>query len=442
MSDASDDSLPPKGRFERFRKLATLSAQLGSEVVGRGVRRLAGGEGELVTRAAAERLVATLGEMKGMAMKVGQALSMDPDLLPPEVRAVVARLQNQAPAMGWPTVARVVEEELGAPPQVAFARFEHAPLAAASLGQVHRAWLLDGRPVAVKVQYPGIARTLQSDLANLGVLVRTVSLTGRALDGTEYFKSLQGELLRELDYRREAGLARTFARAVEGLPGLVVPGVVDSHSSGRLLTLELLEGPTLRDFVASQPAAAERLQVSRLLVHALYGPFLSAGCIHGDPHPCNFLVLPGGRLGVLDFGSIRHFSPAFAGALRRLFLAVAGGQDVAGRLDVVALVREAGFTLELPEEEARPLLAGLLHLAGRPLRSAEYDYAQDTTLRDLRHFVALHATRLLRVRPPPEGLLFLRAVGGLAQNLKLLGARGDFARIHRELAERVAGAAA
>jgi predicted unusual protein kinase regulating ubiquinone biosynthesis (AarF/ABC1/UbiB family) len=431
MADSSDEKLPPQGRFQRFRKLATLSAQLGTDMVGRGVRRMVGGEAELLSRGAAEKLVATLGDLKGMAMKFGQAVSMDPDLLTPELRAVVSRLQNQAPPMGWATVARVVEEELGAPPDQRFAHFERAPMAAASLGQVHRARLADGREVAVKVQYPGVAEGLQNDLQAMGVLVKTVSRTSRALDGTAYFRELQAELLLELDYLREARLARELARATAGMPELKVPAVVDTHTAARVLTLELLPGRTLKDFAADGEDNTERFRVSRLLVRATYGPFFRAGLIHGDPHPGNFLVMPDGRLGLLDFGSIKHFAPHFVDANRSIFLDVVRGAPH----DVVQRCREAGFTWETPDAEVEPLMEQVFQVAGRSMRSEDYDYAADTTARDLRQLFATNATRMLKVRPPPEGMFFFRSTGGLALNLKLLGARGDFRAVYHELAE-------
>ena len=221
MASDSDDKLPPQGRLTRLRKLAGLSAQLGADVLKTGARRLAGQEPELITKGMAEKLVATLGELKGAAMKFGQAVSMDPDLLTPEVRQVLARLQNQAPAMGYDTVARVIREELGAPPEALFREFHREPLAAASLGQVHRAVLEDGRPVVVKVQYPGVGDSLQGDLDNLGMVVKTLSKASKAMDGTAYFQELREEFLLELDYRREARLCLGFARGASRLPDLL-----------------------------------------------------------------------------------------------------------------------------------------------------------------------------------------------------------------------------
>src|SRR5271165_846712 len=252
-----DSGGPPSSRFKRLSKLAGLGAALGTDVVSRGVKRLAGADPTGLSAGAAEKLVATLGDLKGAVMKLGQVASMDPDLFPPEIRAILSRLQNEAPPMAFPTVRRVVEKELGAPLQALYREFTETPLAAASLGQVHRAWLLDGREVVVKVQYPGIDRALKSDIDNLGAVVKALALTGRALDGRAYFRELSEELLHELDYRREARLATDFARASSSLSDIKVPEVVEDRTSARVLTLELLAGQTLKSFLANAPSNTE-----------------------------------------------------------------------------------------------------------------------------------------------------------------------------------------
>ncbi|WP_257457421.1 ABC1 kinase family protein [Archangium lipolyticum] len=431
-SDPSDldDKLPTQGRFTRFRKLAGLSAQLGADVLKSGARRLVGQEPELLSRAAAEKLVTTLGELKGAAMKLGQAVSMDTEFLSPEVRQVIARLQNEAPPMPYEVVARVLREELGDSPEALFRDFDKTPLAAASLGQVHRAVLHDGRPVAVKIQYPGIAATLSGDMDNLGLVVNTLSKASRLADGTAYFQELREEMLLETDYLREAGLCTAFGRGVARLPELKVPAVISERTSRRVLTLELLQGRTLKDWVVSEPSAEERFRVARQLILAIYGPFFTVGEMHADPHPGNFMVLEDGRLGLLDFGSIKRFSPHFVDANRRMFLHAVRLES----MDVMGLSREVGFTSELPDAEASELIQEVLHIAGRPMRSTSYDYATCSITRDMKLHFARNASRFLKIRPPAEAVMFFRSTGGLAQNLRLIGARGDFRAVFQEVA--------
>ncbi|HZH03892.1 MAG TPA: AarF/ABC1/UbiB kinase family protein, partial [Myxococcaceae bacterium] len=310
-----------------------------------------------------------------------------------------------------------------------FATFDREPLAAASLGQVHRATLEDGRPVVVKVQYPGVDDALKSDLENLGVLVKALAKTSRALDGRTYYQELQREFAAELDYQREATLCRAFGEVVSSIEGLRVPHVIEERTASRVLTLEYLPGPTLRTFAEAGPSAEERFRVSRLLVRAIYGPFLKAGWIHSDPHPGNFIVMPNGQLGLVDFGSVKQFSESFVQANRRTLLR-ALAHDVE---DVVQVLRDVGFTLDLPEPEAREVTAEILEIAGRPLRSGHYDFSQCTMASDMRKLGARRMATMLKIRPPQEAVMFFRGTGGCTQNLKMLGAQGDFRQIYREL---------
>lgn len=406
-----------------------MSARVSTGLAARAAARVMGKDPDALERQATERIVATLGELKGAAMKLGQALSMDPDALPPELRQVISRLQNQAPPVPYEEIAAVVEQELGAPPERAFAHFARAPLAAASLGQVHRAQLPDGREVAVKVQYPGMVEAIASDFANLGLIVNAMGRAHRALDGREYYEEFRREIALETDYAREAMLARRYRELLAPFADLWVPEVIASHSTRRVLTLEFVPGQTLHDFAHGPADNAARLRVSGQLIRAIYGPFLRAGEVHADPHPGNFLVVPDGRFAVLDFGSVKAFSPSFTDATRAYFAARMRGQPV----DVLASVKAAGFRVELPDDEARALLVELQEIVGRPVLGEHYDYRTDTASREVRALIASRSADFLRIRPPAEGVMFARAIGGCAQNLRALGAEGDFRAIYRSL---------
>ncbi len=431
MSDDSDFK-PSTGRFSRFARLAGLGARLSTEVVSKGVKKLAGSTEGILGNAGAEKLVATLGEMKGLAMKLGQAMSMDPDQLPPEVRSVISRLQNQAPAMPYATVREVIKRELGAYPEEKYLEFDPKPLASASLGQVHRAKTLDGREVAVKVQYPDIGKAMMSDLANLGSMVTVVSKGMGITEGKAYFGELRDELLKELDYREEAARAREYALAAKVAVDLVVPEPDESLTAERVLTLQMIHGETLKDVLnrLDDVPNAERFRISRLLIRAIWAPFLGSGSIHADPHPGNFIVMNDGRMAVLDFGSVKQLSPQWLEVNRRMFRWILDGRA----FDAVKLSRDAGFIISLKDAECEPFIQGTIDIACKPVRSNDFDFATADTTRLMRAHFLKHAFKISQMRPPKEGLMFYRALGGLIQDLQNLKARGDFRSIYEELA--------
>ncbi|HYV45478.1 MAG TPA: AarF/ABC1/UbiB kinase family protein [Myxococcaceae bacterium] len=429
---AKGTSRPPQGRLHRLRKLAGVGARVGVDVVGKAVKRWRGGEEDApISLGTAEKLAATLGDLKGAAMKLGQFAAMDAELLPAEVRAVLARLQNEAPPMPWEDVADVIEDELGAPPESLFAELEREPMAAASLGQVHRGKMADGREVVVKVQYPGIGAALEADLDNMGSVAKAVNAAFGKMAG--YFSEIRRELLAELDYAREARLCGEFREAARSLPDLCVPFTVPERTRTRVLTLERLPGETLKAFLGrgvEKAAPEERFRVSRLLLRAVLGPFLAGGVVHADPHPGNYVLMPDGRLGVVDYGSIKRLPDPFTGACRKLLRLGLSGEP----FDVVPVARELGIEWgDLPEDQARELMNEVLEIGSRPIRGGVFDYATSTMVGDLRALKSTRFRQLLKFRPPAEGLLFFRAVAGCVMNLRAIGARGEFRAVFEEL---------
>lgn len=422
MSD--DDHKIPSGRFARFRKLASLSASIAAD----GVKKLTGTDPLELSKGTAEKMVAALGEMKGMAMKIGQAVSMDPEAFPPEARALLARLQNEAPPMPYATVERMIGDELGGSPESVFRSFEKTPMAAASLGQVHRAVTKDGREVAVKIQYPDIAKGMKADLDNMGLFVKTMGASP-VFDIRKHYADIRAEFLSELDYRREAELARTFKKLIEPWSQLTAPEPIDALSSGRVLTLEYLHGPTLKEFIQSGADNDERFRVSAMLIPALWGPFLATGVMHVDPHPGNYLVLPDGRLGILDFGAVKRFSETFLEVNHEMFRKAVARETV----DVAALSHKAGFEIGISDDEVNALVDQIFELICRPLRAEVWDYANDDTLQRVREFGRSHFTKFVRFKPPVEAPLFFRAIGGMFQNHKVLGAKGPYREAYLQL---------
>ena len=428
---SNDDSKLSTGRFARLAKLAKMSAKLSTDVLSRGVSRLRGNdEASMLGASAAEKLVATLGDLKGLAMKIGQQVSMDPDLLTPEVRAVVARLQNQAPPMPYATVREMIVSQLGKPPEELYAQFDEVPLASASLGQVHKAMTKEGDAVAVKVQYPDIASALKADLDNLGAMVSVVAVTTRMVQGKAYYAELRDSMMQELDYRIEANRAAQFAVAAAPMREVRVPRSFPALTSEKVLTLELLAGPTLKEFLnhIDTHSNEERFAASRLIMRAVWGPLLLNGTIHSDPHPGNFLLMPDGKVGVLDFGAIKQMSPAWLEVNRRLFTHVVKGED----FDAIKLSIDSGFEFD-DAVTARDFVQTVIEIATRPPRTRDFDFAQSFLTRDMRNHFLKNATRLGGIRPPKESVNFYRAIGGLSQNLENIGARGDFKAVYEEM---------
>jgi predicted unusual protein kinase regulating ubiquinone biosynthesis (AarF/ABC1/UbiB family) len=256
----------------------------------------------------AEDVAGTLGAMKGVMMKIGQMASYVDDGLSPAVRRTLARLQDSVPPMSPQLAAAVVAEELGAPPERAFARWDPRPIAAASIGQVHRAVTLDGRAVAVKVQYPGIAETIAADLRNVALLRRMLRITAPAQDVDALIAELRDRVGEELDYRREAASQRLMAAYYDGHPTIHVPGIVSELSTRRVLTSELSDGARFAELAGwsqhERDLAAETIY--RFVFRSLY----EVRAFNGDPHPGNYLFHRGGRVTFLDFGLVRHFTPA------------------------------------------------------------------------------------------------------------------------------------
>ncbi len=256
----------------------------------------------------AEDVATTLGAMKGVLMKIGQMASYVDDGLSPAVRRTLSRLQDSVPPMSAELAAGVVAEELGLPPEEAFARWDPVPIAAASIGQVHRAMTHDGRAVAVKVQYPGIAETIAADLGNVALLRRMLRITAPAQDVDGLIAELRDRVLEELDYRREAENQRLVAAYYDGHPTIIVPKIVDELSTRRLVTSELADGARFAEL--AEWSQEERDLAAETIYRFTFRSLYDVHAFNGDPHPGNYLFHGGGRVTFLDFGLVKHFSAA------------------------------------------------------------------------------------------------------------------------------------
>jgi predicted unusual protein kinase regulating ubiquinone biosynthesis (AarF/ABC1/UbiB family) len=267
-------------------------------------------------------LAAALGGLKGPIMKVAQLISTIPDALPPEYAAELAKLQSQAPPMGWGFVKRRMVAELGIDWQRRFASFEHHPAAAASLGQVHRARAGAGEELACKLQYPDMQSAVEADLQQLQWIFAIHRRMDPAIDTTEIAMEISARIREELDYRRELKHARLYGAMLGGIDLIRVPRPWPELSTGRLLTLDWLEGRRLLEHKDDPLASRNRLATA--MFTAWWFPFSRYGVIHGDPHLGNYTAFldgasePGG-INLLDYGCIRIFPPRFVGGVVDLY---------------------------------------------------------------------------------------------------------------------------
>jgi predicted unusual protein kinase regulating ubiquinone biosynthesis (AarF/ABC1/UbiB family) len=309
-----DDSIP-SGRIQRTARVGQAIGASGARYAGTRARNLTRSEeaaaAELDKRhiETAEKMVDALGQLKGAAMKIGQLASfIDTEFLPPEYRELyqekLADLRTSAPPMEWKKVKQVLEEEWDEPPEDLFEDFEHDAAAAASIGQVHRATLPDGRRVAVKIQYPGVAKALRADMQNAGMLMRLAKALAPGLDAKAAAEELKARVLEELDYEYEAQNQRTFARAYRGHPFIYVPDVVTRLSRSRVLVSEWVEGMDF-EHVKELPQE-ERDRFGEIVFRFCFGSIYHLRHFNADAHPGNYVWMDDGRVAFLDFGMTKQ----------------------------------------------------------------------------------------------------------------------------------------
>jgi predicted unusual protein kinase regulating ubiquinone biosynthesis (AarF/ABC1/UbiB family) len=418
----------PRRAVTRGAKLASLPVGLaGRTAIGFG-KRLGGRPAEIVAeeiqRRTAEQVFRVLGELKGGALKLGQALSIFEAALPPEIaepyRATLTRLQDSAPPLPVAAVHKVLAADLGPDWRAQFADFTDEPAAAASIGQVHQATWLDGRQVAVKIQYPGAGKALSSDFAQLSRIGLLFGVLMPGLETKPLLDELRSRMIEELDYRMEAASQQAFADAYADDPDIYVPPVL--AGTGHVLVTEWMTGTPLAEIIASG-SQEQRNRAGLLLVRFLFSGPSRAGLLHADPHPGNFRLLPDGRLGVLDFGAVDRLPDGLPPLFGKLLWLMHHEGDIAL---VEHELRESGFLRPGISVDLQQLHAFLAPLA---------EPSQVETFTFSREWMRGEAARMTGVRPanvarrlnlPPSYVLIHRVstagIGVLCQ----LGSEGPF----------------
>ncbi|AXE80058.1 ABC1 kinase family protein [Streptomyces atratus] len=392
----------PRKAVTRTAKLAALPLGLAGRATWGLGKRIGGKSAELVAREVqqrtADQLFKVLGELKGGAMKLGQALSVFESALPEEVagpyRAALTKLQEAAPPMPSGTVHAVLEERLGEDWRELFLEFEDEPSAAASIGQVHRAVWHDGREVAVKVQYPGAGEALLSDLTQLSRFARLLGPLIPGMDIKPLITELRNRVSEELDYEQEARSQQDHAEEFAADPDVVIPGVV--HQSDQVLVTEWLDGVPMADVIA-EGTQEQRDRAGQLLARFLFSGPARTGLLHADPHPGNFRLLPPEgeagqwRLGVLDFGTVDRLPGGLPQPIGdSLRLTLSGDADA-----VYELLREEGFVKDSIDLDPVAVLDYLLPII-EPAQVEEFTFT--------RSWMRNQATRIADPRSPAHQL--------------------------------------
>lgn len=418
----------PRHAVTRTAKLATLPVGLaGRTALGLG-KRLGGRPAEIVAteiqQRTADQIFRVLGELKGGALKLGQALSVFEAALPPEIagpyRATLTRLQESAPPLPVATVHKVLAAELGDDWRSKFAEFDDRPAAAASIGQVHRARWTDGEPVAVKIQYPGAGKALSSDFAQLSRVGRLFGVFMPGLEAKPLLEELRARVVEELDYRLEAASQQAFADAYAGDPDFFVPRVL--AATDHVLVTEWMDGTSLAEII-SAGTQEQRNRAGLLLVRFLFSGPARAGLLHADPHPGNFRLLDDGRLGVLDFGAVDRLPDGLPPIFGKLLWLMHHDGDIA---EIERELRGNGFLRDGVSVDLDQLHAFLAPLA-EPSRVDEFTFTREWMRAEAAQVGDLRSVNVARrLNLPPSYVLIHRVstagIGVMCQ----LGCEGPF----------------
>ena len=424
MDNTENNSL--SGRIKRYAKVTGAVGGIAARVAGQRYLGLNLGKQEMPAD-----LKSALGNLKGPVMKVAQILATIPDALPDEYVEELRQLQSNAPSMGRLFVKRRMSAELGKDWQNSFNSFNQEAVAAASLGQVHKAESLDGKTVACKLQYPDMNSAVEADLKQLRLAMSIYQRYDNAINASEIYKELSARIREELDYIREGRNMALYRLMLAKEETVHVPDLIETASTDRLLTRTWLDGVPVLDFIKNNPELEMRNLVAKNMFRAWYVPFYLYGIIHGDPHLGNYSIRPNGDINLLDFGCIRVFPPTFVKGVIDLYI---GLRDDDEELAVNAY-RTWGF--ENLDRDTIDVLNHWARFVYSPLMEDKVRRIQETNSgvygKEVVEKVHKELRRLNGVKPPREFVLMDRAAIGLGSVFLHLNAEVNWYNIFQEL---------
>lgn len=399
----------PTGLWSRGTKLVGMASKMAANEIGSRLKTWDDDKAKLQNKVElAQTIVKTMSELKGASMKLGQLMSMDMgEYLPPEVIKVLENLHQNSTFLPYETIEVILKTELGE-------KFTHlkdistTPLAAASIGQVHSA-LLDGKPVVIKVQYPGVADSIPSDLRLLKMLMSNLSMVqGKQTDLGPFFKEVEEVLTRETDYEHEAEM---LARYKEGFKDSVylVPEVYPDYSTKKILTMQRMFGKSFGEW-ADRSLLGERQKLAHQLINLYLDELFVLGLVQTDPNPGNFLMTEDNRMALLDFGAVKEYDRAFIEGYRKILI-------YSFNLDHKNLMLESerlGFIDPRENDEVRGLYIKMMDTLSAPFRqTTPFDFADKKYYEETKN-ISWTLTRKCKYSPPPKDLLFLhRKLAGM-----------------------------
>lgn len=369
----------------------------------------------------AKHIVKVMGEMKGAAMKVGQLISTDPDLLSTEFSDALSSLQRNAPPMDYDSVVSQVEDAFDRPFSDIFSYFNPDPIGSASIGQVHRAKLHNGQSVAVKIQYPGVADCIDSDLRNIRMLLSIGKSIIAPQRADELIAEARQTILDESDYEKECQNIQRFRKRYRDSPEFRIPRPYPKWTRKTVLTMEYMDGIPLEDALVKMTPSA-RDQIARSLVEFFVMSFHLHFEVHGDPHPGNLLVDPDGRIILLDFGCVKRFEPETADMILRILVDCQHGRTDSA----IAHMKAMGFGQPSTIWPSSDTMHEYLNIILKPLLvDGDFDLSGFEVAPKIRKYMIKHP-QILRLVPPAELLIYFRVLGGLKGLISRSKARVNF----------------